>query len=140
MKKVFLLLMLLMTLSVGAQQNYKNTASTDTINFLSKNITFATPAQEYTFKAGESLQKSVNWQYYSLTSAGLGGIVTIIGSTIKKGEEKKGMSRKSCFIAGGILGVASFVCAMISIEYKMQSGKYLKMSVTESGGVVSYSF
>lgn len=119
-----------------------NYTISDSINVDSRNIIFSTNSQKSTYKAGEYFQKSSAFQLASITSAGIGGIIAVIGGTIKDNgdDDRKKDVRTACFAGGAILGAASIVCAIISIDYKLKAGRHLKLGVIQSGGVIRYTF
>ena len=101
-------------------------------------------------KAGFYLQKSAKLQYAaigcSIASAGMIVASTLIDDKFevdkKSGEitTKKSGAKTALIVGGAASFVAAICCELISINYKMKSGKYLQLHTNGTGGSVALIF
>lgn len=141
MKPIFFLLLSLFTLSVNAQNEalgkYLNGNPVPRVNLpenqVSQNgVTKKTESNIY--KAGEYLEKSAKAECMSLLFGAVGGGLAAFGAS------KSGPTQTALFVGSGVLGVASLVSFVVSIDYKFKSGKCLKMGTGGAGMELSYTF
>lgn len=98
--------------------------------------------------AGFYLEKSAKYQYTAIGLSGAAACLTMAGSLMKdkydnnKGEPtmKTNKARTACFVGSGICTIAAICCEIQSINYKLKSGRSLKLYATGTGGGLSYNF
>lgn len=92
--------------------------------------------------ANKYMKRATQFRNYAYGTLAFGTVVSIIGlatsnDRVKDKTDHNKTTQKACYISAGVLALATVVCASISINY---SRGYLKLSTTESGGSISYTF
>lgn len=117
----------------------------------------------YLYKSGTYLCKSAKMQYAAIGCGALSVAGWVLSCTAFKdnsltklkrsGSSKSGYSyslstaedtnetkRKICYISSGVFAVSGLICELCAIDYKMKSGKNLKLSSKSDGVTLTYNF
>lgn len=132
------LLLLAFTANIHAQYSNNKTEPTDIISN-------STPSNWDSYEKYEKLHR--NYQYTSIGSAAISaGLLIAYGCTKEKfkidenGDKKMTDKAKGLIIGGSVTGIIALAFQISAIECKIQSNKYLRLQMTESGAGLAFVF
>ncbi len=144
MKPILMFLMLLFSINVFPQKIETIENKSVAMNFpavycAATYTTICESKEDNLHKSGVFLVKSSNYKYLALGSLAAAIIISSAGSN--SDDNANSSHNKSVYMAVGSLFLASsIICTIISINYKMKTGKQLKISANGTSANVMYSF
>lgn len=109
------------------------------------------------YNAGTYSIQSAKCAYIAFGSSALAGIVSVLAGDVNNWDKYKAKTgdtpdrieektrdakdlKNALLVSAGIFSIVAITSTIIAINYKMKSGKELRLSATNNGAIVSLSF